>query len=176
MDTGAQISLIRLETAESLGLEGKNISITITKVGGEEEQEMKTKAFKVQVSSLDNDRKFIIKAIGIPIISDDITAIKTKEIGERLGLTKEKVHRGKGPVDLLVGIDHARMHTGETKQAGHLVARNSPLGWVIFGATPGETPEASRVLHVQYTMPVDLSEFWTTEADGSSSQAMSVHS
>ena len=110
LDTGAQISLIRQETAESLGLEGKNISITITKVGGEEE--MKTKAFKVHVTSLDNDRKFLIKAIGIPTISDDIVPIKTKEIGGHLGLTKEKLHRGRGPVDLLIGIDNAHMHTG----------------------------------------------------------------
>ena len=46
LDSGAQVSLIRMET-ESLGLEGKNVSITITKVGGEE-QEMKTKEFKAQ--------------------------------------------------------------------------------------------------------------------------------
>ena len=39
-----------METAESLGLEGRNVSITITKVGGEE-QEMKTKEFKVQETS-----------------------------------------------------------------------------------------------------------------------------
>ena len=50
LDSGAQVSLIRMETAESLGLEGKNVSITITKVGGEE-QEMKTKEFKVQEPS-----------------------------------------------------------------------------------------------------------------------------
>ena len=38
LDSGAQISLIRLETATSLGLEGKSVSITITKVGGEDEE------------------------------------------------------------------------------------------------------------------------------------------
>ena len=37
LDSGAQISLIRNETAVSLGLKGKNTSITITKVGGDEE-------------------------------------------------------------------------------------------------------------------------------------------
>ena len=54
-----------METAESLGLDGKNVSITITKIGGEEEQ-MKTKEFKVQLSSLVNRRSFVVKAIGIP--------------------------------------------------------------------------------------------------------------
>ena len=63
-----------METAESLGLDGKNVSITITKIGGEEEQ-MKTKEFKVQLSSLVNRRSFVVKAIGIPQISDDIARI-----------------------------------------------------------------------------------------------------
>jgi len=44
-----------METAESLGLEGKNVFITITKVG-DEEQEMKTKEFKVQVTTPSNKR------------------------------------------------------------------------------------------------------------------------
>ena len=35
-DRGAQIRLIRLETAENLGLKGNDVSITIAKVGGEE--------------------------------------------------------------------------------------------------------------------------------------------
>ena len=36
-DSGAQISLIRSETAQNLGLKGRDISVNITKVGGEEE-------------------------------------------------------------------------------------------------------------------------------------------
>ncbi|XP_068693002.1 uncharacterized protein [Montipora foliosa] len=58
------------------------------------------------------------------------------------------------------------MHTGETRQAGHLVARKSPLGWVVFGGTSQDAPAASRTLHVKYTSPVDLIDFWTTEAMG----------
>ena len=165
LDSGAQISLIRLETAESLGLEGKNISITITKVGGEE-QEMKTKEFKVQVTSPSNKRGFLIKAVGIPRIGDDVAAITRTDVTELARLTGEKIHRGTGPVDLLIGIDHARLHTGETKQSGHLVARNSPLGWVVFGAASGKIQQASSVLLVSYSTPVDLSDFWTTEAMG----------
>ena len=136
MDSGAQLSLIREETAESLGLEGDNISITLTKVGGEEE-EITTKVHKVNISPPDNKNKYVVKTVSIPTISDDITAIETKEIGKQLGL-KDKIHCGKGPVDILIGIDHPSMHTGETKQVGDLVARSSPLGWVIFGAKPGE--------------------------------------
>ena len=165
LDSGAQISLIRLETAESLGLEGKKVSITITKIGGEEE-EMITKVFKVQLTSLDSKKTFSIKAIGIAHISDGVTEINTRSIAHSLGLKKEEICRGTGKIDLLIGIDQARMHTGETRQAGHLVARKSPLGWVIFGAKQGKVQEDNRVLHIKYTMPEDLSDFWTTEAMG----------
>ena len=37
LDSGAQVSLIREETATTLGLKGRDTSVTITKVGGEEE-------------------------------------------------------------------------------------------------------------------------------------------
>ena len=163
LDSGAQISFIRQETAEALGLDGKKVSISITKVGGEEE-EMTTKVFKVQMTPLDNKKAFLVKAIGIPCIRDDIVDIKTIDIAESLGLRPERFYRGKGSIDLLIGIDHAHMHTGETRQAGTLVAIKSPLGWVIFVATPRDTHETNRILHVKYTVPVDLSDFWTTEA------------
>ena len=62
----------------------------ITKVGGEEE-EMITRAYKVQVTSLENRKTFSIKGIGIPCISDDIVDIKTKDIAEVLSLKKDNV-------------------------------------------------------------------------------------
>ena len=88
------------------------------------------------------------------------------EITDLLGLKNEKLHRGKGEVDLLIGIDHAHMHTGESKQARQLVARHTPLGWVVFGDSPGEVQETSRILHVKFEMPVDLTDFWKTETMG----------
>ena len=61
LDSGAQVSLIREETATTLGLKGKDTAVTITKVGGEEET-IKTKVYKVSVSSPDNTRMLSIKA------------------------------------------------------------------------------------------------------------------
>ena len=165
LNSGAQTSLIQLEIAEILGLEEKCVSVTITKVGDEEE-EMTTKVFKVQVTSLDNQKTFTVKAIGIPCISDDVVDIKTREIAECLGRKKGDIYRGKGPVDLLIGINHAHMHTGETRQAGNLVARKVPLGWVVFGGTSQDTHGTSRILQVKSTTSIDLSDFWTKEAMG----------
>ena len=77
LNSGVQISLIQLETTEILGLEGKGVSVTITKVGGKEE--MTTKVFKVQVTSLDNQKTFTVKAICISCISDDVLNVKKKK-------------------------------------------------------------------------------------------------
>ena len=165
LDTGAQVSLIRSDTAELLGLKGRDISVAITKVGGEEET-MRTKEYRVPISSVDDHKKYSIKAIGIPSISDDIAPVPTSQITELLGLQNEKIRRGRGPIDILIGIDHAHMYTGETRQARELVARQTPLGWVVFGGSSGNVQPASRILFLKYAMPVDLSDFWKTETMG----------
>ena len=108
-----------------------------------------------------------IKAIGISCISDEIASVCTIEITKHLGLINEKIRRGKGPVDFLIGIDHAYLHTGEMKQVDYIVARKSPLGWVLFGSKPEcSTSETTRVLFVSKKTSVDLTEFWTTESMG----------
>ena len=59
------------------------------------------------------------------------------------------------------------MHTGETRQARELGAKQTPLGWVVFGGSSGNIQQASRILFVKYATPVDLSsDFWKTESMG----------
>ena len=78
-----------------------------------------------------------------------------------------KLHRKECPIDLLIGINYPRFHIGETKVKDGLVARRSPLGWVIFGSNSDDTLlEAEQVLYVRLFKPVDLTEFWTTESMG----------
>ena len=165
LDSGAQISLIRKETATTLGLNGKDTSVTITKVGGEEET-IRTKVYKVPVASPDNTQMFSIKAIGIPCISEEVSAVQIRPIAEILGLENEKLRRGHGPIDLLIGIDHAQMHTGQTRQTGQIVARKTPLGWVVFGGSSEDTQKNGRLCHVRVAAPVEMSDFWATETMG----------
>ena len=164
LDSGAQISLIRLDLAKRLNLTGKDVRIIVTKVGGEEE-EMTSKVYQVHVKSLENGIVHAVKAVGIPCKSNEITEVKIADIAKRFGLDKMILFRGKGVLDMLIGIDHANMHTGETRQVGNLVARHSPLGWLIFGAMPGYKQEVS-VLHVSFAAQVDMNDFWSTESMG----------
>ena len=61
------------------------MSITITKVGSEEET-MKTKEYKVQLTCIDNNKRFTVQVIGIDSISDEIPTVKTSYLPELLGL------------------------------------------------------------------------------------------
>jgi hypothetical protein len=49
LDTGTQIRLIRTSVTEELGLKGKNVTITMAKVGGEEDK-MATKLYRFSIS------------------------------------------------------------------------------------------------------------------------------
>ena len=151
--------------AEKLRLKGKDVTITIAKVGGEEE-EIATKMFRVRVRSLENKASYSVTAVGIPCISSNISKIKVHEVVKLLGLGEKNIKRGDGPVDMLIGIDHPRLHTGETKQAANLVARHSPLGWVVFGAKPRGHAHVLHVLNVKLSAPIDMTDFWSTESMG----------
>ena len=166
LDTGAQISLIRQAVADDLHLKGKPTTITITKVGNDEEQ-LQTHIYKVPIRSLDrNSRTHTVTAVGLPTINDGVTDIRVDEIASQLHLKKTDLHRNTGQIDLLIGINHPKFHGGETREGGTFTARKSPLGWVIFGADTSDRAERGSVLHVKLASPVNLSDFWETETMG----------
>ena len=120
LDSRAQINSIRLSSAEEMNLKGKDITVIIgMQVGGGEEQ-LKTKLFRIRVRSLERNSVRTVMTVGIPCISEDISEIKLRDFA------KAKLHRGSGPVDILVGIDHPFLHTGETKEVQNLVAGTPP--------------------------------------------------
>ena len=92
LDSGAQVSLIRIAVAKELKLKGKDASVTITKVGGEEEV-IHTKLYKVPLLSLDNNSVHHITAIGIPSISDSVASVNIAQISEKLGLERDNFSR-----------------------------------------------------------------------------------
>ena len=90
LDSGAQISLIRSSVTEDLKLKGRNIVITITKVGGQEEG-LSKQIYQVRIRSPEYRNAHVIQAIGIPSISENITYVKVLDIGSNL--VSEEVSR-----------------------------------------------------------------------------------
>ena len=127
------MSIIRDAFAEEMRLESKPIAILIAKVG-ETEEEINAKLYKVPILATNGRATQTIEAMGMPQVSHDTTTINIDQVSEMFGLSKSEVHRKPGPIDILVGINYPNFHTGETKVKDGLVARRSPLGWVIFGA------------------------------------------
>ena len=170
LDSGAQISLVKEEFASELQLKGVPTTITVTKIGGEEEV-LQTHRYRVPIREVDSGGKpIIIHAVGIPCISENVSAVNLDDLARKLNIRQESLHRGNGSVDLLIGVDHARLHNGEIREAGHCTARRSPVGWVLFGTTLKDAVHTHTVLHVKLTGPVDLTDFWTVEADGLKSE------
>ncbi|XP_041467176.1 uncharacterized protein LOC121417521 [Lytechinus variegatus] len=164
LDSGAQMSLVRNTVADELGLKGKPTVVNVTKVGDEME-EYNTMLYKVKVQGINRHQSYNVSAIGLDVINNSITSVSIEELGVIFNLRKDEIHRGDGPIDILIGTDHSKMHVGYTKIQGNLVARLSPLGWVIFGSTT-ENYSAGAVLHITVNNSVDLREFWTTEGMG----------
>ena len=163
LDSSAQISIIRSSLAESLSLQSKPVKILITKVGGIEE-ELTTKIYKFPVCTSDGKAVQVIQAVGIPQISDEITEVDVTALTNLFGLGSDDVRRQAGPIDVLIGINYSRFHVDETKVKGTLVARKSPLGWVIFGSNAEDLmSQIKQVSIVRLAQPVDMTDFWKTE-------------
>ena len=166
LDSGAQLSMIRNDLAETLGLENKPIKILISTVGGVE-QELTTKMYKFHVCSVDGKTVQVIQAVGIPQISSEVSEVDVTALANLFGLGQNQIKRKPGQIDVLIGINYSRFHLGETKVKGTLVARKSPLGWVIFGSNAEDlTPQIKQVSLIRLSQSVDMTEFWTTETMG----------
>lgn len=83
------MSLIRNDTASAFGLKEKDTSVTTTKVEGEEEI-LQNMVYCVPVASLDDGRRYSIKAFGIPSISEEVSAVQLSQITAILGLENDR--------------------------------------------------------------------------------------
>ncbi|XP_041463438.1 uncharacterized protein LOC121414350 [Lytechinus variegatus] len=167
LDSGSQTSLIREAFAEKLMLKGVPITLTMIKVGGTEEV-FHTKRYLVPLRECGkSSRPIVISAMSIPCISENIAAVDNEALARRFHLKNDELKRGSGSVDVLVGIDNAKLHGGEVREDGYLAARRSPLGWVVFGVKPTDKPKDSKVFHIKMiSNPVDLTDFWSSETMG----------
>ena len=166
IDSGAQISLIRQQVATELQLRGTPTTIIVMKIGGSQEV-LQTHKYRVPIRKIGEDGKpIIIAAIGIPLISEDAVEVRLHDFARKFRLKKDDLQRDSGPIDILVGVNCARMHGGEVREAGDYCARKSPLGWVVYGETPQEDIYTKEVLHVKLATPVDLTDFWAIETEG----------
>lgn len=76
---------------------------------------IKIKVYKVFVLLIDNIEMFLIKVIGILCISEEVLVVQFRLIVKFFGLESERICRGNGFVDLLIGIDYVQMYIGQIR-------------------------------------------------------------
>lgn len=173
LDSGATISLIKNDIADKLQLKGKPVTATIGKIGNIEEV-YSTKLYTVHVRAIDGKNSYRIKAIGLPEIcsQSEITEIQVEKYAEKFKISPERLKRGSGTPDLLIGIDHIHLHHGETVIDGNVALRTSPIGPVLFGIPNDNTDPVGGSGHVNVCVNiktkqiVDFTKFIESEEMG----------
>ena len=164
-DSGATVSLITFQKAETLGLEGKPLTMTIGKVGGEI-QKVKSSAFTVPLL---NERNEIVevKAYGIEAISSELCPINIQPALDLFkNVTRSEVHRPSGKVDLLIGMDYAGFHPVTETSRNHLLLMKNQFGYCLGGTHPmleERTKKLIQTVTVHHVQAVKIDEFFQTE-------------
>ncbi|CAB4003264.1 Hypothetical predicted protein [Paramuricea clavata] len=102
----------------------------------------------------------------IPLISENVRAVRIEKYAKLFKIDTKRLHRGSGAVDILIGIDHAPLHGGNTLVNGNFAVWQSPVGAVVSGAGPDGLCSVNRMHLVRLNDPVDLTSFWSTEQLG----------
>ncbi|XP_014674676.1 PREDICTED: uncharacterized protein LOC106814832 [Priapulus caudatus] len=161
LDKGSQGTLISKDFARKLNLKGKAVAAIITKVGGIEE-EFQSTLYELTLRGEDS-MTHRISALEIGHIND-VREVDVKQMERLFKMKPGTLKRRGGPIDILIGVNYAHLLAGEESELNGIVAQRTPLGWTVYGGE--ETTTANQVMHMQIKKPVDLDDFWNTEALG----------
>ena len=130
--SGSDIVLIRHERARELGIHGKDITMTMIKVGNDQET-FSTKECAVNLEDDDVNMVEII-AIGIDEISTKMSSLDMSEIAYLFnGITPKDIRRPKGHIDILIGVDYCDLLPEVVQTQGKLQLLKNSFGYCVRG-------------------------------------------
>lgn len=145
-DSGSDITLIRHGIARELGIKGKDITITMIKVGNDRET-FSTKEYTVQLEDKDGNMVEII-ATGIEEISTEINNLDMSDIANIFNnITPDDIRRPDGPIDTLLGIDHCELLPEVVQTQGKLQLLRNSFGYCVRGLQ-GDNHDGCKLGHV----------------------------
>ncbi|KRY76638.1 hypothetical protein T4A_3663 [Trichinella pseudospiralis] len=181
LDTGAQVSFIRKDIAEALGLTGFYEKVRLETVGGSlaPQQRLRRVEFSLGADSVADQPALRrrVEALAIPRICGKIPHSMSYSLSNKdKNAARTEVGQQSKPqqpltIDVLIGVDHYYdFVTGRMKRnATGSIALETLLGWIICGK-PHSSPnaEATGVLLTKVEEPTDaaLRKFWEIEAMG----------
>lgn len=97
-DPGSNVTMITHRMAKQLGLKGRNLNLTVTKVGNWTE-EFESKEYLVPLTD-DQGKIWEVIAYGINEITADVAEIETDKVAKLFGVLSHEIERPVGKVDM----------------------------------------------------------------------------
>ncbi|KRX99469.1 hypothetical protein T4E_2821 [Trichinella pseudospiralis] len=180
LDTGAQVSFIRKDIAEALGLTGFYEKVRLETVGGSlaPQQRLRRVEFSLGADSVADQPALRrrVEALAIPRICGKIPHSMSYSLSNKdKDAAQTEVGQQSKPqrpltIDVLIGVDHYYdFVTGRMKRnATGSIALETLLGWITCGKPHSSPSEEARVLLTKVEEPTDaaLRKFWEIEAMG----------
>merc|ERR1711867_110456 len=137
-DNGSNVTMIRRQLAEKLGLAGIKVKQKLVRSGGDV-MDWETTAYKVPILGTDG-KVVVLTAMGMEEISSDI---KPTEVEAALKVFPQikninSIKRPSGAVDLLIGLNHMEVQPEEVERNQGLSLWKSKLGprYLLGGTHP----------------------------------------
>ena len=146
-DSGSNITLITNRMASRLGLKGKDVELSMTKVGNITEN-YSSKEYMLPI--MDREGKvWNIQAVGIDEISSNIEEVDVSKLSSLFdGISCEGMVRPSGKIDLLVGTDHCELLPRVVRVNGNLQLLENAFGFSVRGSHPFLRKEVNDVHHI----------------------------
>ncbi|XP_076028384.1 uncharacterized protein LOC143017480 [Oratosquilla oratoria] len=131
-DSGSDVTVITHSMAKRLGLIGKDVQMTITKVGNVVESCM-SKEYTIPL--VDQQGKiWKIKAYGLDEITSNVYEVDANELSRILQVNPMLLVRPVGKVDMLIGSDCCQLLPKVIKTVGSLQLLENQFGYCVRGS------------------------------------------
>ncbi|XP_045127294.1 uncharacterized protein LOC123513898 [Portunus trituberculatus] len=134
-DPGSDITLVRFDAASRLGLTGKEVTLSVTKVGGRTER-LHSREYIIPLKDLDG-KIWRITAYGIESITSTVCKVDLTEVTKLFeGVSVTDLDMPEGDIDLLIGTDWCNLMPEVISSVGTLQLMRSMFGYCIRGSHP----------------------------------------
>ena len=134
-DNAASLCFITNAKAKQEKLKGVKTSLSIVKIGGQNE---KIETMKYKLPLMDKQGHAIeFEVYGINKITSDIEHVNVESIAHLFrNVTKDEMARPIGSVDVLIGYEYAAYHPEREQNVGHLILLKNRFGRCVGGTYP----------------------------------------
>ena len=167
-DGGATISLITFKKAALLRLNGTEVVVTVTKVGGKRER---MTSCQYSLPLLDKKGNVVeFQVYGIDQISEEVKIVEFEDVIHLFtNLRESEVKRPVGEVDVLIGFEYAGFHPVREQSADHLLLMSNRFGKCIGGSHKMLYEGTRKVVQhvvIHHCQRVNVEQFYKIEGMG----------